>query len=169
MYSILRIFFLFLVVSLCNCNQNNRTMWEPSQAYIGVEPNDDAPVKSGADSMTNYAQDKTLRIEHGKSVAYLKFFTPGFSKLDSAILHVQTKFVQSAGSISVYEVLNKDWDETEITWSNRPEIGKKPIASLMCDENNKIYEFDLTEHVIQKISAGKFYICLCFRIFETVF
>jgi len=138
-------------------------MWEPSQAYIGVEPNDDAPVQAGADSMTNYAQDKTLKIEHGNSMAYLKFFMPGFSKLDSAILRMQTKFIQSAGLISVYEVLNKNWDETEITWSNRPEIGNKPIASLMCDENNKIYEFDLTDHVIHKISAGEFYICLCFK------
>jgi len=138
-------------------------MWEPTQTYIGVEPNDDAPVQAGADSMTNYAQDKTLSIEYGNSMAYLKFFMPGFSKLDSAILHMQTKYVQSAGSISVYEVLNKNWDETKITWSNRPEVGTKPLVSLMCDENNKIYEFYLTEHVRQKTSAGEFYICLCFK------
>jgi len=54
-------------------------MWEPTQTYIGVEPNDDAPVQAGADSMTNYAQDKTLSIEYGNSMAYLKFFMPGFS------------------------------------------------------------------------------------------
>jgi hypothetical protein len=41
-------------------------MWEPSQAYIGVEPNYDAPVQAGADSMTNFAQDKILRIEHAE-------------------------------------------------------------------------------------------------------
>ena len=122
MFSTFRIFCIFLILSLSTCNQGNRTMWEPSQAYIGVEPNDDAPVQAGTDSLTNYAQDKTLRIEHGNSMAYLKFFMPGFSKLDSAILRMQTKYVQSGGVISVYEVQNNNWDETEITWSNRPEI-----------------------------------------------
>jgi hypothetical protein len=138
-------------------------MWQPSHAYIGVEPNDDAPVRAGAEALKNFAQDKTLTVGYGVSMAYLKFFIPGFSKLDSAVLYIQTKDVYSAGSASVYEVMDKNWDETQITWDNRPQICTTALVSLMFDEPNKVYEIDLTDFVKQKLSSGDFYICLCFK------
>jgi hypothetical protein len=156
------IFITILIFATC-AQQDTRKMWEPSRAYIGIEPNDDAPVRAGINANMNYAQDKTLTIEHSVSMAYLKFFMPGFSKIDSAILYMQTKSVQSAGEISVYEVPENNWDETKITWSERPDIGTKKLVSLVCDEKSKVYEFDLTNHVKQKTNAGDFYICLCFK------
>jgi hypothetical protein len=153
---------IFVLLSFC-AQQDSRKMWQPSHAYIGVEPNDDAPVKAGVESLKNFAQDKTLTVAYEVSMSYLKFFLPGFSKLDSAVLRIQTKDVFSAGSVSVYEVKNKDWDETQITWDSCPKIGKTALVSLMIDEPNKVYEIDLTELVRQKLASGDFYICLCFK------
>ena len=138
-------------------------MWQSSYSSIGVEPNDDAPVKSGAESSLNFAQEKTLTIAHGQSMAYLKYFIPGFSRLDSAILRIQTKEIQSAGQVDVYQVMDIDWDETQLTWDRRPEIGDTVLLSLMIDKSNKIYEFDLTEHVASKLSNNDYYICLCVK------
>ena len=156
---------VFVLVSFCAL-QDSRKMWQPSSSYIGIEPNDDAPVKAGTEALKNFAQDKTLTVAYGISMAYLKFFIPGFSRVDSAVLRVQTKDVFSAGSVSVYEVMNKNWDETQITWDNRPQIGTSTLATLSIDEPNKVYEIDLTDFVKQKLDSGNYYICLCVKAYD---
>lgn len=164
MHKFFKLSILFLVVLIGFCSQSeNRQMWQPSFTYIGVEPNDDAPVKAGADASTNFAQDKTLTVEYGASMSYLKFFMPGFSKLDSAVLRMQTKDVLTPGSVSVYEALDKNWDETQITWDYRPSIGTEELMSFRFDESQKVYRLDLTEFVKQKLASEDYYICLCFK------
>lgn len=153
---------VILLFSAC-AQQEGREMWQPSPTYIGVEPNDDAPVKAGALAAQNFAQDKTLTVEHDASMAYLKFFIPGFSKVDSAILNIQTKEVHSPGSVSIYEVMDTNWDETRLSWEKRPEIGTVTLATLELDAPQKVYEIDLTDFVKQKYADEDYYICLCFK------
>ena len=164
MYKIFKYLYLIVVLLASSCTQQeSRKMWQPSHSYIGVEPNDDAPLRAGEEASKNFAQDKTLTVEYDVSMAYIKFFIPGFSKLDSAVLFIQTKDVFSAGSVSVYDVMDKNWDETQITWANRPKIGVTALVSIMFDEPNKVYEIDLTDFVKQKLADEDYYICLCFK------
>ncbi|MBD3384635.1 DNRLRE domain-containing protein [candidate division KSB1 bacterium] len=146
----------------CFCREQ-RKMWQPSPTRIGIEPNDDAPVKGGVEASIHFAQDKTLSVEHGGAMSFIKFFMPGFSQVESAVLAMQTKTVRSAGPVSVYKVLNSDWDETQITWNKHPDIGSTPLLTVSIDETNKIYKFDLTNFVRQNLRDGNFYICLCFK------
>ncbi|MBN1542542.1 DNRLRE domain-containing protein, partial [candidate division KSB1 bacterium] len=149
------------------CAQNQRrNMWEPSQVSIGVEPNDDAPVKAGADSMTHFGQDKTLTVAHGRSLSYLKFFIPGFSRIDRAVLKVQSKEVVAPGSVAVYPVLHCDWDESQLTWNQRPDIAAEPLVIFKVDQPYTLYEIDLTEQVVQKTATTDYFICLCFKADE---
>ena len=112
MYKFVKYLILIVALGVISCaKQESRKMWMPSHAYIGVEPNDDAPVRAGTEATKNFAQDKTLTVESDVSMSYLKFFIPGFSQLNSAILNMQTKDFFSAGLVSVYEVLEKNWDE----------------------------------------------------------
>lgn len=168
MYKNLKYSCLILVVLASFCTtQNSGQMWPSSKAYIGVEPNDDAPIKAGEEAMTNFAQDKTLSVAYGASMSYLKFFIPGFAKLDSAVLDIQTKDVFSAGTVSVYEVVDCEWDETRITWTDRPKISTMLLASLKLNEPNKVYKINLTDFVRQKLASGDFYICLCLKADDT--
>ena len=97
MNNLLKICLAFTLSSTITCTrQADRPMWPPSPASIGVEPNDDAPVRPAAPT-DNFAQDRTLSIEHNASMAFLKFFIPGFFRIDSTILCVQTKTPQKYG------------------------------------------------------------------------
>ena len=61
MNNYIKYFISIILIFICTCTQQeNRKMWEPSYAYIGVEPNDDASVRSGADAVKNFAQDKNF-------------------------------------------------------------------------------------------------------------
>ncbi len=155
------ILLIAVMAAFCACNRN-RQMWKPAQVSIGVEPNDDAPVNAGNAASTNFGQDKTLTVAHGQSIAYLKFFIPGFSRIDSAVLRIQTKEVVSPGPLSVYPVLFHEWDESTITWDQRPEIASTPLFTLAIDDPYKLYEIDLTDYVAQKSAKGDYYISLCF-------
>ena len=167
MYRVFNVLLLMLLIMTSFCTrQEDRTMWQPTYDYVGVEPNDDAPVKAGKKAATNFAQDKTLTVEYGVSMAYLKYFIPGFSRLDSAILRIQTKDVVTPGTVSVYEVLDHNWDETQLTWNERPPIGKTAILSQKFDEPQKVYELDFTDFVKQKFAKEDYYICLCFKTEE---
>ena len=61
MYKIVRYSLLIVVLLISTCTQQeSRKMWQPSHSYIGVEPNDDAPVKAGAEALKNYSQDNSI-------------------------------------------------------------------------------------------------------------
>lgn len=145
------------------CRQEQRTMWQPSPTQIGIEPNDDAPLKGGAEASVHFAQEKSLSVEHGAAISFLKFFMPGFSHVESAVLKMQTKTVCSPGPVSVYNVPDSNWDETQITWNRHPDIDSTALLTLAVDKPGSVYEFDLTNFVRKKLSDGGFYICLCFK------
>ncbi|MDZ7724979.1 MAG: alginate lyase family protein [candidate division KSB1 bacterium] len=154
---------ILLAAVLLSCTpQPEKSMWPPSPASIGVEPNDDALVRAIAPGV-NYGQDKTLSVEHNVSMAFLKFFIPGFSQIDSAILRIQTKDVKSTGVVSVHPVKHADWDETQPTWKNHPGISDTILVSLHIKEPNRNYQIDLTEYVQRKLTDKDYYICLCFK------
>jgi len=154
---------IIAATTLFCCHQEQRTMWQPSPTQIGIEPNDDAPIKGGAEASAHFAQEKRLWVEHGAAISFLKFFMPGFSQVESAILRMQTREVYSPGPVSVYEVLESDWNETQITWNRHPDIDTTALLTVLVDKPDTVYEFDLTNFVRQKLNDGEFYICLYFK------
>jgi hypothetical protein len=160
------ILFVVTIMILSCSGEDSRSMWEPSHVTIGVEPNDDAPVRAGEQAATNFAQHKTLMIEYGDAVSYFKFFIPGFSRVDSAVLHVQTKDSISAGPVSVAAVSETDWNETRLSWDQRPAIDPDPLLTVFFDKPNTVYELDLTDFVKPKLESGNYDIVLCFQAGE---
>ncbi len=164
MYNLIKVMLVGTITLMMSCSpHNSRSMWEPSHVTIGVEPNDDAPVRAGNQSALNFAQNKTLRVTHGTAMSYLKFFMPGFSRVDRAILHVQTKDSIAAGSVSVYAVSDADWNETRLTWNNRPDVNPEPLLTVLLANPNTVYKLDLTDFVKAKLENGDYNIVLCFQ------
>lgn len=55
-------------------------------------------------------------------------------------------------TVSVYSVPDSTWDETEITWNNRPPLGRW-LASTEIGTVNKLHEFSVTDYIDEKLAG----------------
>ncbi|WP_181593023.1 DNRLRE domain-containing protein [Paenibacillus sp. YN15] len=57
------------------------------------------------------------------------------------------------GGVGIHSVSDSTWKESELSWSNAPEYSGAPLSIAAVGEENKYYEFDVTDYVKTQLSA----------------
>lgn len=94
---------------------------------------DDAMVKSGSNSSTNYGASQNLFAKNdpsnpnARNVSFIKFDLGDIDSqgVDQALLRVLGENVGTASAVitHVYGILDDDWDDATITWNTAPNLG----------------------------------------------
>jgi uncharacterized delta-60 repeat protein len=137
----------------------------------------DALVKQGTNADTNYGTVRTLqsRAKTGNNRrSYLKFDLLGISS-NKTITNVKLRLFGNLDGVSntnidagVYFSSNTTWDESTLTWTNKPANGPSPIATAtITDQTPRWYEWDVTAFVKSEKEAAYDAITLVLRNTET--
>ncbi|UXP33882.1 DNRLRE domain-containing protein [Reichenbachiella agarivorans] len=116
---------------------------------------DDAYVKGGANSSTNYGSASILEIKQGSIAnyyrkSYVKFDLSSLTTADSAVVRLYTN---SSGSVPivVYKTSNS-WDESTVTWDNAPALGTA-IATTVIGSTNQYYDWDVSAYIQDNLGS----------------
>lgn len=131
-----------------------------------LTPTDDAYVRNGNYSNSNYGLESGLLIKSGGT----DYFRKTFIKFDistikessqKAILSVYAAKVDANAEVplSIYTVAHNNWTEQGITWNNAPPAVKK-ITEKVINNAGYWYDFDVTEYVQEALTGDK-YISFC--------
>ena len=120
----------------------------------------DAHVRDGSYTNTNFGANTVMECLTTNGTGnnrdiYFKFDVSSFStNISSAQLKIYAK-VNPAGTISntVYSVTNTSWDESTITWSNKPARITALATNSLTGTN--WFLFDITTYVKSQTGAGK--------------
>ena len=120
----------------------------PGGTEVTLSPSDDAWVKSNA-ANENLGSATVLKANLGNKLAYLKFDLSSVSNVVSAKLEITS---QNSGTIYLRQVHDDSWDESTITWNNKP-VGDALVG---------VYNFspagtrsvDVTQYVIQELNGN---------------
>ncbi|MEQ9468627.1 MAG: DNRLRE domain-containing protein [Ekhidna sp.] len=130
-----------------------------NQTYL--VPAADTFVRNGLPD-ENYDGENNLLIKNntpGSTTireAYLKFDLSNLDFVSSALLTMTTESINSDGDITnfeVYRVTNDVWDETKLTWNNKPAYQTEILDSKLGDSSQVV--FDLTDAINEEINANK--------------
>jgi hypothetical protein len=120
---------------------------------------EDAFVRGGTYSDTNYGSSTALEIKQGsvsdffrKGLIKFDLTTGELSNIGSAKLRLYAKSV-SETTVSVYEI-SDDWTEATLTWNNAPANGNI-ISSVAVSSANVYYEFDVSAYVSEQLAGDK--------------
>lgn len=115
---------------------------------------------------TANATDDKMNSEPGKSYTYFKFDISGFpasEQIGTTVFSVfgrdtsKTSGATSENYAVIYGVSNSDWKETEITWSNKPDLGAE-ITRIIYQSANTVHNIDITNYVKTEKGKGAKYI-----------
>ncbi|WMT39383.1 DNRLRE domain-containing protein [Paenibacillus sp. D2_2] len=135
---------------------------EVSPHSIQLLPLDDAYVRSSnAFANINFGEDKALVIKKGSPEltreSYMKFDFSGFSaEVESVTLVVYGAVGEgNQANIQLHKVMDNNWSEKTITWNTKPSYESQAMSSITLDKTVKSYEIDITEQVIEQLTADK--------------
>lgn len=121
---------------------------------ITTGPLDDAFVRNGSYSNTNYGTNSTLEVKGTSTtdfgrLSYLKFpiRDAGFVKSAKLRIYGSNTDDVSAVNLDVFGVDDDSWNEGTITRNNVPTSSTTPITSQSITNVQKYYEFDVTDFV----------------------
>ncbi len=125
----------------------------PDVRVASFRPTDDAQVKV-TEANENYGSRATTKIQADRFRAFLKFNISNLEgTVSAAKLRIQvTDFPDDGGPNggSIYPVgntfagANIDWDESQLTFANSPDVSGAPLSTVGPVELNQIVEFDVT-------------------------
>ncbi len=123
---------------------------------IKIVPDDDAYVRSGTPyNSQNYGLSSTLVAKIGGTIydrdSYLKFDLSAIdpAKMIGAVLRLYTMSKQpaTAQSVVVYGVSDNNWQESTITWNNKPSIGSAVVSRTIAADTLMYHEWNVFEYV----------------------
>lgn len=137
-----------------------------------LNPMDDALVKQGTNADVNFGSSKTLQARNKTDAnrrTYLKFDVSDVGQL--AIQSYKLRLFGNLESLtesnitsSVFPVADTSWDESTITWNNKPANGSPALAqTTLIDNTFRWYEWDITSYVKAEKAAGRNIISLVVR------
>jgi hypothetical protein len=121
---------------------------DPASGPQTLSPTDDAQVYgASANVNTNYGSLTTLRARSGSSayITYLQFDLTSLPQVSSAKLRLNLQSIGGTGSnptVTVYAVTNDAWDESTLTYTNRPAYGAAANSQIVSTAG--YYEWDIT-------------------------
>ncbi len=107
---------------------------EPSQTLLAT---DDAMVRDGANRTLNFGAGSSLIVKNNstnaseRSAAFLKFCLPTIYLPDIQFALLTVRASSANGGLAqahVYGITNHSWSETNITWSNAPNVKQNVTA-----------------------------------------
>lgn len=128
----------------------------PSNYEIdAIQPVDDAYVRDGSNSNTNYdSQDpQRLRVKNSDVTnfsreSFLSFDISGINNITSARLWFFGRNDNAVDiNTTVYAVPNTSWSETTLTWNNKPSTGSSLGQVEIDDEDEEWGSLDVTSYV----------------------
>jgi hypothetical protein len=131
-------------------------------------PVHDSYVRGGDYADDNYGTAANLPIKLNSDnltrESYLKFDLSALSGsgVESAILKVYATAVDPSIKVALYEVADDSWEETTITWNNKPAAGAHLVSvSLTSADIGQWISIDLTEYAnTQFLADQQMSICL---------
>jgi len=135
---------------------------QPPQNVV-LNPIADAFVKDGSSSDTNYGTSTSIEVTLNAGArrdAYLKFDLSTISgPISNAKLRMYGRLVNtntSSVSTAVYGVSSTSWEESSITYTNKPTVGSTALASVnVAGITWTWYEWDITSYLESERSAGR--------------
>jgi len=122
-------------------------------ATVTFNPTDDAYVRSGTFTSTNFWTSTTLRVRQTTSellYTYLKFNVSGLgSAVENAKLRLKVVDAGADGGTlhlvsNDYEGTSTPWEEAGLLWTNAPAISSSPLLSIGAVTTGVIIELDVT-------------------------
>jgi hypothetical protein len=132
---------------------------------VGLVPTQDAYVRDGSFSNTNFGSAADLQVKDAPSGsgytrnAYLQFNLAGQSPIQSAILEIDggqsSTTTESSIPISAHAVTSNSWTQSGIKFSNAPAISSATLATATITGTNHVFYFiDLTTYFKQQQAGG---------------
>lgn len=121
----------------------------------------DTFVRDGTYANTNYGyttpMEAKTEVPDWNRDAYLKFDLSGQGNISSAVLTFYGATDTSGATIqtNVYAVKDSGWNESQMTWSNRPALGGQVASISVSGTSIAKYTVDLTSYVKAQQAAGK--------------
>jgi hypothetical protein len=131
----------------------------------------DAYVRSGSSAGTNYGSSTLLytrnnSLTKGICISYLRFDISSIKDPVSVKLRLYGQFDKSGNTsaVEVFDVASQTWQEQTITYNNKPAESANVQASVIASNNSaKYYEWDLTQYINGKKTAGSNIISLALK------
>lgn len=128
-----------------------------------IHPEADAFVQGGLESDSNFGSALVLTCkedadEGNTRRSYLRFNLSALTGLpiDSVVLSLRVDSVVAPGdNLSVWFVSDDAWNESEITWNNRPEKGHKLNSKAIDAGAGDRIELNLTDQVLNELAGNK--------------
>lgn len=129
--------------------QNAKELTAVADGYVYIIKKDD-----------NYGKEDKMLVKRGGRIhnAFVKFDISGQggANINKATLKVYCVDIEDASKeteVQVFRVGN-DWVEHKLTYANAPKPTKR-LATVLVDKKGQYYEWDVTSHVKQQLSAGE--------------
>ena len=140
-----------------------------------LAPTADAHVQGGASAGLNFGGATELLVKESTNPdhdrqALLKFdLGSGSGAITSAKLRLFGRIQDTRASnltAEVYDV-SPNWQESGITWSNRPTGGSLRASRTITDSTARWYEFDVTDYVESERAAGDLTVAFRLKIVQS--
>lgn len=144
-----------------------------------LTPVADAFVRAGADAYNNFGADTLLYSKKSASDSYerevyLKFdissFTPDVSSAILRLYGLLNSTENPSVPIEVHNVADTKWQESAITWNNKPNEDTSILAiRTIAGTTRKYYSWDITRHIKNLKKAGVNFVTLKLINADTTF
>lgn len=158
------------------CSALAATLTLPAlHAATSIVATHDAWVQGGsANQNTNHGTDTVLKVKYSTSGAafqYESYLIFPISGISGTISDARVRLFGAPSSgdgagvaVSCYSVANVSWNETTITWANKPAPSASALTSTsMIDLTNRWYEWNITSYVQAQKTAGATVIAVMFK------
>ncbi|MEP7263816.1 MAG: PQQ-dependent sugar dehydrogenase [Bacteroidota bacterium] len=129
-----------------------------------LNPTADAYVRNGTFGNDNYGTAKSLgtKTSSGTGATYQTYLRFDISSIGSNVASAKLRLYGylnntnvSTATVRVYNVTNNTWQESTITFNNKPAAQTTVLASTNVNGTTKqYYEWDLTQHIISLKNQG---------------
>jgi len=140
-----------------------------TQTYT-LNPVADSYIRNGSYAAINYGTSTVLNSQRNSTSGltqfiFLKFKITSFpANVTSAVLRLYGSMSSTSNYsalVEAHKVIGNNWQESTITWNNRPAVKAAVITSeSVSGTTPQYYEWDLTQHVIDAKVNGSKYISL---------
>lgn len=131
---------------------------------VVLNPVADAYVRNGTFGNDNYGTAKSLgtKTSSGAGATYQTYLRFDISSLGTNVTSAKLRLYgylnntnASTATVRVYNVTNNTWQESTITFNNKPAAQTTVLASTSVNGISKqYYEWDLTQHIISLRNQG---------------
>jgi hypothetical protein len=131
----------------------------------------DAYVRGGSNANNNYGNQNQLITQLASSAGntfetYVMFDVGQHCTVSSVKLRLFGRLNNNNPlnvPVSAYSVANTTWTETGITWNNKPPEGSLLTTTIIANNTQAWYEWDITSYIQSELAAGRHIIAIALK------